>query len=307
MRRKIIKQGHNSYTLTLPIKWIKEHHLDGGDEIDLNLQDNGILINPGIKKNIKQSVTIDLHDYCTYTIRSILYQNYRKGFDKITLKYHSEKQLKAIKEDTRKNLLGFEVVEEKNNTCIIENITEPSSEKFNIIMRKVFLLIIEEAKEIVQDITHKKYNIAKRNEHKNTIDNFTNYLRRCIIKDKVGGLKDSYLLFHIVSKLSLIHHSYYYLHLFMSKEKRALSSDVLKMLEQTVDYFTLFYNAFYKKDIKMTDKTQHTKTKLFKDSLYPSMLKKKGIDNRALLHIGEIIRLTQVASTVCFGMFSADN
>ena len=34
--RKVIKQGNQAYTITLPIKWIRNNHIEAGDEINLN-------------------------------------------------------------------------------------------------------------------------------------------------------------------------------------------------------------------------------------------------------------------------------
>ena len=44
MKRKIIKQGHNTLTVTLPSKWVKDLNLSAGDEIELIEKDKSILI-----------------------------------------------------------------------------------------------------------------------------------------------------------------------------------------------------------------------------------------------------------------------
>ena len=44
MIRKIIKQGHNTLTMTLPSNWVKKFNLTPGDEIDLSERDNGLFI-----------------------------------------------------------------------------------------------------------------------------------------------------------------------------------------------------------------------------------------------------------------------
>lgn len=35
MKRKIIKQGHNTLTVTLPSEWTKKLQLGAGDEVDI--------------------------------------------------------------------------------------------------------------------------------------------------------------------------------------------------------------------------------------------------------------------------------
>ena len=50
MKRKIIKQGHNTLTVTLPSEWVKKLNLNAGDEIDL-VEDNSSLVINGKQHN----------------------------------------------------------------------------------------------------------------------------------------------------------------------------------------------------------------------------------------------------------------
>jgi len=44
MKRKIIKQGHNTLTITLPSEWVKKLNLNAGDEIEVYERDSGLVI-----------------------------------------------------------------------------------------------------------------------------------------------------------------------------------------------------------------------------------------------------------------------
>ena len=44
MIRKVIKQGHNTLTVTLPSKWVKSRDIKPGDDINIKEKDNGLLI-----------------------------------------------------------------------------------------------------------------------------------------------------------------------------------------------------------------------------------------------------------------------
>ena len=50
MRRRIIKQGNNSFTSTVPIKWIKENNLEAGDEIEVFEEDNQLIISESARR-----------------------------------------------------------------------------------------------------------------------------------------------------------------------------------------------------------------------------------------------------------------
>ena len=57
MKRKIIKQGHNTLTMTLPSEWVKQLNLKAGDEIDLT-EDRGSLCINGKQNNEFKTTTI---------------------------------------------------------------------------------------------------------------------------------------------------------------------------------------------------------------------------------------------------------
>jgi phosphate uptake regulator len=304
MRRKIIRQGNNSFTLTVPIEWIKERELQGGDDVDIDDEDGNLIVSVPIdKKKMEISVTIDLDSYNERTIRNILNQAYRKGFDKMILKIKEKAQLEDIRKITNDTLLGFEVVEEKEDSCTIQNIAEPSAEKYEVILRKIFLLTKQEAEEIYEELKQGKANsLPKRQQQKDIVDNFTNFIRRVIIRAKVGGTRDSYLLFYEASMLSLVFHAYYYLYKFVAGQKqKKISKDVLDLLKRSIDMFNRHYESFYKKDPAEAHEVQVMKTSLT-NSINSMLMKKKGLDNYALKQIGEIVRMTQMSSTVVFGL-----
>src|SRR3989338_2947454 len=246
MKRRIIKLVQATYVTSLPSKWIRQFKLDKGDYIEMDEKDGALIIST--QKIAPQSaITIDLQDFNERTIRNVLNQIYRKGYDKLYLTFKKHEQLDIIRDITRETLLGFEVVKEEKNTCTLENIAEPSVEKYDVILRKLFLMIKTEAEEIVEEIEGKQErNNKKREINKNMIDNYTNFIRRLIIKYKIKGGKDSYLLYYLVSQLSLTHHGYYYLCANLYKQKITLSKETIGLLKDTITLYSTFYNAFFK-------------------------------------------------------------
>lgn len=301
MRRKIIKQGNNSYTITLPIDWIRDEELKEGSEVEIERENSQLNISLTKEaRRIQNKISLDLKDYNNRTIINILNQTYRKGYDLIVLNYHNKEQLESIKNNV-KELFGFEIVDIKNNECILQNIAEPSGEKFDVILRKVFLIIKESSGEIFNELKNNKAeNIKKLEEEKKTFDNYTNLCRRLIIRDKIKG-KDSYSLLIIVSRLSLIYHAYYYMYKAISNKKINLNEGIITLLSETNKMFDLFNDAFYKKDLETANKIGILKDKLLYSNLYSLLRKSKGEDNIVLYHLGEIIRLIHLASINLFG------
>ncbi len=89
MRRKVIKQGHNTLTITLPAKWVIDNNIKPSQELEIDVKDTSLVINS------KQQTTHELFkadisnlDRCSilYTIRNL----YRLGYDEIELSFENQ-------------------------------------------------------------------------------------------------------------------------------------------------------------------------------------------------------------------------
>lgn len=302
MKRKIIKLGQATYVTSLPSKWMRQHHLDKGDYLEVE-ENEGSLVMSTKKIEPHLETTIDLDNFNERTIRNILNQTYRKGFDTIRLQYKRSEQLDIIRDLVRNILLGFEIVKEDKTMCVLENIAEPSVEKYDVILRKLFLMVKTEAEEIVEEIEGKKSPSEKRRlENKNLIDSYTNFIRRLIIKYRLRGPRDSYLLYHAISFLSLIHHAYFYLYMDIQKQKKVtISKESIALLKETNEMYASFYNAFHKNDFLLAHEVGVKRQQLLYQRLQKLLQTSSGFENVVLCHVSEIIRMIQMASTIIFG------
>ena len=300
MKRKIIKLGQATYVASLPSKWIRENQLEKGDYLDVEEEDNSLVLRT--KKKLKFSeARIDVTSYKNKNIGNILNQTYRKGFDKVHVKYKTQEQFNEISRLTRETLLGFDIVEQNENYCLLANIAEPGEDKFEVLLRKLFLSIKHEATEIIDELRKgNSSEMQKRNEIKNSIDKYTNIIRRMIIKYQIHGNKNSYLLFYSTSLLSLIHHAYYYMYKY-AHDKDKLSKTTFGILDDSVKLFDEYYRAFYKKDLNITHDLIMKKVELVDKEGYKLLEKSKGHESVVLYHTLEAVRLIQMASTVIFG------
>ena len=91
MKRKIIKQGHNTLTVTLPAEWTKKLNLNAGDEVDL-FEDNGSLTINGKQKNGFKSTSIDITGLSVPMLWRFFQSAYREGYDEIKLIYDTKKK-----------------------------------------------------------------------------------------------------------------------------------------------------------------------------------------------------------------------
>jgi phosphate uptake regulator len=246
MKRKLVKQGAATLMVSLPSKWAKENHLDKGDEISIEEDGNSLILSKEESKKAKKETTLTITSETESSIRTIITSAYRLGYDKITVKINSKKSIQTIK-DIVENLLGFEVIHETDSSCIIENITEPTTEQFENIFNKV-LLNIEELFNIVEKSLQGEkltfHDIEKK------ITEFDNFCRRVINKnEKNSQLKDG---FH--TALNRGQRELYHLLQYLLENKTTKSKETTKLLEDCKHVFTLLKDAYHKKDISLIEK-----------------------------------------------------
>ncbi len=311
MKRKLIKQGQGGLTITLPIKWIREYNLDSNpsQEIELTQTPQGILITAEIAKREK-TINVDLKNYDKRMILNILNQSYRLGSDTIHIKYTKNEQLKIVEEIARDVLLGFEITTNKDKFCIIQNIAEPDPEKFDIIMRKVFLQILELSTKtteslIAKEKSHQDKKSTKNKEDfattKHQIDKLTNYCRRTVLRSQLSNPKTVFL-YDILSKLSLISHAYIYLYNTHHKKPSQIPKEIEFHIQKTNTYLRQFYEAFYKKDLDLLNNISNEKEQLQHEN--DTLLEKsKGTQNIILAYAREIIRLIHMCSPAAIGYY----
>src|SRR3989338_5785197 len=94
MKRRVIKQGNNTLTITLPRKWAEKHGIKAGEEIEVEEKSETLLIS---SSNGKQIATkeIDLSDFGPLIPR-VIYALYKKGYDKIHLQFSDKSALPLI-------------------------------------------------------------------------------------------------------------------------------------------------------------------------------------------------------------------
>jgi len=152
MKRRIIKQGHNTFTVSLPRKWCTSHGLKEGEEIDVTEKGNALLLSKEAYRAVKE-VKIDVTGLDRSTIILLIQSLYTYGYDNITVttkdskaKYHWKGEdvgIPSIINYAVSRLIGAEIISSSNNIYKIQVITAESKERFNLLLRRTFRLLIE--------------------------------------------------------------------------------------------------------------------------------------------------------------------
>lgn len=301
MKRKVIKQ-RDSYTVTLPIKWVKELGIDKTKEIELQESAEGIMIRPEGIPLSKRETTLRITSEREPFIRVSLNNLYRLGYDRIKI-FHETKKQKDISLGVTENfLLGFELTEEKEKYFVIENVTEPDESKQVVLLRRVFLLIKQAQEQIYDDLEQGKYNNLKKiKQLTQKVGQYNNFCRRNVSKKRFTNERIS---FHwsVYTYLSLIQHSI--LHLYeslSSKRKVKLAEKNLNLFAELQQGFDTIYNAYFNMDLEKI-REGNTRMKDLLAEILGMLKKSRPAEAEILYYFGELARLTYLMTSPMLGI-----
>lgn len=202
MRRKVIQLARNTLVVSLPSKWAKKYAIKKGDEIEVNESSDGLTIKT-VGYSRSERVTFDATKLSASAIkRWALSSLHKKGYDEIEILYQGEDSLKSIHEAVKEILMGFVVMEQSKNRCLIKSITQDHNAEFDSTFRRQFIVVKNFGEEILKYKNDKEALKDVINLDK-TVNQLTNYCERNL--NKIGrGNKTSfyYVLCWNLEKLS---------------------------------------------------------------------------------------------------------
>ncbi len=120
MRRKLIKQGAGGYTISLPIKWVRDHGLEPGEEIDLVEEGNALKVLSTHPNLSIKSTTLVVEKASFKFYRSMIGGLYRAGYDEIRVEFKDSSVLLELQK-TIDLLPGYELLDIMKHSCLVKN------------------------------------------------------------------------------------------------------------------------------------------------------------------------------------------
>ncbi|MFA4953211.1 MAG: AbrB/MazE/SpoVT family DNA-binding domain-containing protein [Candidatus Pacearchaeota archaeon] len=320
MKRKIIKQGHNTLTITLPTDWAKKLNLNSGDEVDVCENSGSLMIN-GKQHLQAQSTTIDITGFSVPMIWRFFQSAYREGYDEIKLVYDPNKknqegafdfytsQLAYEKMGEKKQykpvidmihelvsrFVGVEIIEHGRGYCVIREMGELSAKEFDNSLRRIFLLIDE----LFEDINYKienniigDINICKEiHTIDRSVDRFVDYC--CRINNKINDSsfqKNKPIMFSTLFLLEMLGDEFKYIGTHLASTKKKID-EVLSFANIVREHFNLYYHLFYKFDRETAIKFGENDFKIYNDHFMWKESKNKDAASirRHLMQISKFI------------------
>jgi len=277
MRRKVIKQGHNTLTITLPSKWAKERGVEPGNEIDISENEKSLIINTDGSGAIPSSTTIDISGLNEPLIWRYILSAYRAGYDEIAVtgigtgkknlySAFSYNTVEFLRDDSRprlasiqmspmetvsacvNRLIGVEIIDQKPNYCLIKDMSEVTDKEFKNALRRVFILLQTEAESIKEGFGGNSESLKSIHIVDTNLDRFEDFCFRVLNKKGFPTIRQTNTMHSLIFTLEMIGDEFkkIAMHMLIDNGKYSpMIKDVFKLIS---DQYERFYKLFYKFD-----------------------------------------------------------
>jgi len=302
MKRKVIQQ-RNSFTITLPKKWVKEHGIDKCKEITIDDEKEGLYVRTDAIPQKEGELKIDSNN--RKYIVMVLNNAYRSGYDTLKISISNEKTAEII-EKQLSLLLGWQITERAPTQIVIENLTEPTTDKFDSLLRRVFLVIKHDLEELKQIILKGKGDIANIKKNAEEIIRIDNFLRRCISK-KVVEKEKTMFYWSLISTITWVHRSIYYLVCDIEKENTGITipvndKTIQNLIDTEIKAFTSLYEGFFSNNMDKISSVMEIINEIQENK--DKYLTAKRNTQLIVYYFIEMSRLTNFSCSPCLGILA---
>ena len=277
MKRKVIKQGHNTLTITLPSKWAKDRGVRAGDEIDIAEQEKSLVINTEGNGAIPSSTTIDIAGMSAPLIWRYISSAYRAGYDEIAVigigsgrktlySAFSYNTLDYLRNGTHpktagldmspmetvsaciNRLIGVEIIDQKPNYCLVKDMSEVSDKEFKNALRRIFILLQTEAESIKEGFRGKADSLKSIHIVDTNLDRFEDFCFRVLNKKGYTTMRKTSTMHSLVFTLEMIGDEFKKIAVHMLEDNGRYTEKIKEIFKTMAGQLELFYKLFYKFD-----------------------------------------------------------
>jgi phosphate uptake regulator len=291
MKRKVIKQGHNTLTITLPAKWVEDHRIMPGDEINIDEKGSAIVITKESNGFILKK-EIDITKSVLFLERE-LYSLYKKGYDEIDITSEDPSQLAKVQQILTEAVVGFEIISQTKTMCKVKNVAEIQDSEFDSILRRTSFLLISMDEGIYDAMKNGDINpIANLRFMEKTNNRYTGFLRRVLNKKGHGRYENEKLLYCFIEYTEKIADELKFLCLYFQEEEKRIKNidtDVLALYKRMNTLLAASFEIYYKYNKNKMAELYAERKSIIRET--HAMLNKSTAKNSVMLHY--LLTITQ--------------
>ncbi len=295
MKRKIIQIGNRTKSVTLPQTWVNKFELNKGDHLEVSEVGDELVLKTGNKGN--KEIEINLTGINKTTIEEAIVSPYQFGYDKLTLKFdpistciweNKEIDTRKIIQDQCNELIGFECINLGREEAVIRDIMGVSSEDFDSVLRRVFLLLRSYSQDIHTGIKDKNPDLLSFvSDQSKSMRKYLRYCLRYLSKVGEGDRTPVYLyLISILDQARVGLRFVIKMHQ-NTKIKEDYSKAGLDVIKGVSSLFDDTYSVYYKFSMKKASDIFKKRSELVKKCyvLAGSKNKADAVVSQRLIHV----------------------
>jgi len=180
MKRKIIKQASQAYTITLPIDWVRNNNLDEKSEVNVDVVEKSLIISHD-KRILGERVKINVSGLNERNIIRHISALYAKGADEIEIE--SDKDISQIIINRINQHMGYAIISQDKNKTVIKDVSGTPQSDLDEIFKRVFQMILSFYDSAKNDIFGKESETIESLKSRDMeINKFCLYLQRAVNK-----------------------------------------------------------------------------------------------------------------------------
>ncbi len=250
MKRKIVKHGSATLTISLPSKWVKQYSIKPGDSLDIDEAEGSLLIKcPDYRENVKEAF-IDISQHPGVIGKRALSALFKGGCDTIRVKYKDPNTVHSIILPMLNEFIGFEIMKQETDGCLVKEISGlTENTELDGLIRRIMLILQSLSKDCKQAVEENEADLLRDIVSRDvTVNRVASFLRRLLNKKGTTRIRELPVLYYIVESLESVGDEYKYLcsYLLERKPKKA-SPQLVELLDLTskmLDEFSSFYFKF---------------------------------------------------------------
>ncbi len=245
MKRKVIKQANQAFTLTLPIDWVRKNKITEDSELEVTVEGKNLIIHSSGEIQ-GGSVLLELKQTSARSLHNQIAALYAKGYDEIIIAADADCSSTIL--GSLNSMIGFALVAQQKYTYTIRDISPINYPHLDEIFKRVFQMILLLYDAAIQDIFGKQEETLENLKTRDSeINKFCLYLERAInrmsYQDAINGrilFTYSFELERISDEIERLWRTNIKYHVQKTKEIKALLEDSKEALAASFDLYYQF-------------------------------------------------------------------
>lgn len=273
MKRKTVKHGGSTITISLPSKWVKANNIKPSQFLNIEQSKEGLIISPD--KIYFEKIETTLSNDKEWYVHRILRHLYTCGYDEIIINYLTKEQLALIRKGLEW-LPGFEIIESNPKLCNIKCVSSLETAEYEDTVKRILWLILSQFDYFIEDCNAKNPEMFQEvSELFKTILKLINLCRRLINKKSPYDTATSKYSYRFLTGLMNISSFIIYSYEYIKKiDKLDLADSELEFIIKVRDFYHRLLLSYQNLNIEKTKSFFEEREVMFDDIL--EILKNKN-------------------------------